>query len=138
MVATLVVNECSRHFDLRNRPFTEFRSLLTLHRRRNVTLLRTLGSRRLRQLRPKGAALGLNEGYHVATARSGGPITPKRCDFRGVRFRSITWVTVPRGSTGTVGFIKDESCMQYILTPAYRGVLILAVSAKLANQLKQR
>ena len=70
-------------------------SQLTLRRRQNVTLLRTLGSRRLRQLRPKGAALGLNEGYHVETARSGGPITPKRCDFRGVRFRSITWVTAP-------------------------------------------
>ena len=95
MVATLVVNECSRHIDQRNRPFTEFRSLLTLRRRWNVTRLRTLGSRRLRQLRPKGAALGLNEGYHVETASSGGPITPKRCDFRGVRFRSITWVTVP-------------------------------------------
>ena len=48
--------------------------------------MRTLGSRRLRQLRPKGATLGLNEGYHVETARSGGPITPKRCDFRGSGF----------------------------------------------------
>ena len=57
-----------------------------LRRRRNVTLLRTLGPRRLSQLRPKGAALGLSEGYHVETACFGGPTAPKRCDFRGSGF----------------------------------------------------